>query len=176
MTEARIFIGLGGNLDNPSARIGDALERLHGHGQVAVVQCSRHYRSPPWGRSDQPAFVNAVAELSSGLAPGPLLAELAAIEDRHGRQRSMRWGPRTLDLDMLVYGDLVRRSEDLVLPHPRLSQRAFVLAPWAEIAPDFGVVGLGPVRDLLAACPDVGEVTPIEQDEPCMKLTATELR
>ena len=107
------------------------------------------------GPQDQPDFVNAVAALETGLAPQVLLQMLLAIEVRHGRRRDgSHWGPRSLDLDILLYGDLLLDTPALKLPHPGLHERAFVLYPLADIAPELSVPGLGPVHALLAACVD----------------------
>jgi len=107
------------------------------------------------GPQDQPDFVNAVAALSTSLAPQGLLQELLAIEVRHGRRRDgTHWGPRTLDLDLLLYGDTVLDTPGLILPHPGLHERAFVLYPLADIAPGLSVPGLGGVQDLLSRCRD----------------------
>src|SRR6185295_9870308 len=109
------------------------------------------YRSAPMGYADQPAFLNAVACLDTDLGAEALLGELLAIEQRHGRERSFANAPRTLDLDLLLYGETVQSSPALTLPHPRMHERAFVLAPLAEIAPLAAVPGRGPVRELLAS-------------------------
>lgn len=156
MTEStgarRAFIGLGSNLGNPRAQVERAFDDLAAVESTRLAARSSLYRSAPWGVTDQPAFVNAVAEVDTRLAPRELLQALLAIERRHGRVRDgLRWGPRTLDLDLLACGDLRIEEPGLVLPHPQLPRRAFVLVPLAEIAPDFCVAGAGRVRDLLAA-------------------------
>ncbi|MGN6519259.1 MAG: 2-amino-4-hydroxy-6-hydroxymethyldihydropteridine diphosphokinase [Dokdonella sp.] len=158
----RAFVGLGGNLGDPRRQLESALGELAALASTRLVARSSLYRTAPWGVADQPAFVNAVAELESGLAPRELLHALLAIEQRHGRVRDgTRWGPRTLDLDLLACGDVQLAGAGLVLPHPELARRAFVLVPLAEIAPDFFVAGAGRVRDLLAAV-DVGEVVRLD--------------
>lgn len=165
MTEARTrraFVGLGSNLGNPRRQVESALNELAALASTRLVARSSLYRTAPWGVADQPAFVNAVAELESGLAPRELLQALLAIEQRHGRVRDgTRWGPRMLDLDLLACGDVQLAGTGLTLPHPELARRAFVLVPLAEIAPDFFVAGAGRVRDLLAAV-DVGEVVRLD--------------
>jgi len=142
------FIGLGSNLDNPVAQVAGALRELDGVAQTRCVGQSSLYQTQPIGPADQPDFINAVAELRTGLTPLELLAELQALELRHRRVRTgQRWGPRTLDLDLLLFADLQLDGERLILPHPRLAQRAFVLYPLAELAgealwiPGFGRLG-----------------------------------
>jgi len=148
---ARAFVGLGSNLDDPAAQVARALEELDSIQATRVSQRSSLYRSAPWGVVDQPAFVNAVAELETRLPPRKLLHALLSIEQAHGRdRRSERWGPRTLDLDLLVYADLRIDEPGLVVPHPHLAQRAFVLMPLAEIAADFIIAGAGSVHELFA--------------------------
>jgi 2-amino-4-hydroxy-6-hydroxymethyldihydropteridine diphosphokinase len=148
---ARAFIGLGSNLDDPQAQVVRALAELDTIPATRVVRRSSLYRSAPWGVVDQPAFVNAAAEIRTRLSPRALLQALLSIEHAHGRDRGVeRWGPRTLDLDLLAYADLRLAEAGLVVPHPRLAQRAFVLMPLAEIAADFVVAGAGSVRGLLA--------------------------
>lgn len=165
MTEAgarRVFVGLGSNLGDPRRQVERAFDDLAALASTRLVARSPLYRSAPWGVTDQPAFVNAVAELASTLAPRALLQALLAIERSHGRVRDgTRWGPRTLDLDLLACGDLQVDEPGLVLPHPQLARRAFVLVPLAAIAPDFIIAGAGRVRDLLAAV-DAGEVVRID--------------
>jgi 2-amino-4-hydroxy-6-hydroxymethyldihydropteridine diphosphokinase len=148
---ARAFIGLGSNLDDPSAQIVRALDELDSIAATRLLQRSSLYRSAPWGVLEQPAFVNAVAEIETCLSPRALLHALLSIEQAHGRDRGgERWGPRTLDLDLLAYADLRIDEAGLVVPHPHLAQRAFVLMPLAEIAADFVVAEIGRVGELLA--------------------------
>lgn len=149
---ATAFVGIGSNLGEPRRQIESALEELGRMPGIRVARCSSLYRSAPVGHADQPDFLNAVARLETRIAAGPLLDELQGIERRHGRERSFANAPRTLDLDLLLYDGRVLDSPRLTLPHPRMHERAFVLAPLAEIAPDAGVPGHGPVRDLLARC------------------------
>jgi 2-amino-4-hydroxy-6-hydroxymethyldihydropteridine diphosphokinase len=143
----RAFIGLGGNL---AGTLGDvastlraALERLHVAPGLRVVAVSSLYRTAPVGPVAQPDFLNAAAELATDLDARSLLTTLLAVERLAGRDRSAgpRWGPRPLDLDLLVYGDAIIREADLEVPHPRLTQRRFVLEPLAEIAPDLVIPG-----------------------------------
>jgi 2-amino-4-hydroxy-6-hydroxymethyldihydropteridine diphosphokinase len=143
------FVALGANIDGPAAHVTQALQELDGLPQSRVVRRSSLYRTAPVGYLDQPAFINAVAELDTALEPEPLLDALLALESKHGRHRSTRNAPRTLDLDLLLYGDRRIAAQQLTVPHPRLHERAFVLVPLAEIAPDADVPGQGRVRDLL---------------------------
>ena len=144
------FIGLGSNLADPLVQVRQALMDLESIPGTRVTARSSLYRTPPVGYLEQPDFINAVASVHTTLKPQALLAALLAIEDRHGRRRTMRNAPRTLDLDLLLYGEEVLDQDDLGLPHPRLHERAFVLVPLAEIAPEAMVPGHGRVRDLLA--------------------------
>lgn len=144
------FVALGSNLGDPRVRVEEGFAALAALPHSTLRARSRLYRTPPWGIVDQPDFVNAAAWLDTSLEPRALLAALLAIEVRAGRVRGVRNGPRTLDLDLLVYGDRVVTGTDLVVPHPRLHERAFVLLPLADIAPDLDVPGQGRVADLLA--------------------------
>jgi 2-amino-4-hydroxy-6-hydroxymethyldihydropteridine diphosphokinase len=152
------YVALGSNLDDPRARIEQAFEALDGLPGTRGVLRSSLYRSPPFGPVEQPEFVNAVAGLLTSLSPEALLAVLKDLESRLGRARPVvRWGPRRIDLDLLVHGTTRMESEALTLPHPGLAGRAFVLVPLAEIAPDLEVPGHGRVRSLLA-CVDAAGV------------------
>lgn len=150
----RAFVAFGGNEGEVQANLLaaiDALGRLPG---TSVRRRSSFYRTPAWGRTDQPDFLNGVVELRTELGASELMQALLAVEARFGRVRgegAERWGPRTVDLDLLVYGDEVRDDPGLTLPHPRLHERAFVLVPLAEIAPGLAVPGRGRVDQLLAA-------------------------
>ena len=146
----RAWVGLGSNLREPRQQIDAALQALAAIPQTQLLRASRLYRTPPWGRLDQPDFINAVAELATTLAPEALLAQLRRIEHDAGRQRLERWGPRSLDLDLLLHGDARIDTETLQLPHPRLHERAFVLVPLAELAPELWIEPHGRVIDLLA--------------------------
>lgn len=148
------YIGIGANLDNPSQQIHDAMEALAKIPQTRVNRHSRLYRNAPMGPVPQPDYVNAVAEIESVLPPLKLLAHLQQIENAQGRKRTgLRWGPRTLDLDILLYGEEEIRHPALTVPHPGISVRAFVLYPLAEIAPSLCIPGLGSVANLLDNCP-----------------------
>lgn len=148
------YVGLGSNLNDPAGQLHAAFAELDRIEGTRVIARSAIYRSPPMGPSDQPHYLNAVVELETALAPEPLLDELQRIERAHGRVRERHWGPRTLDLDILLYGDRTIASDRLKVPHPGLATRAFVLVPLREIAPELSVPGLGPVAAL--ACPDAG--------------------
>ena len=153
----RAYIGLGGNLDQPAARIRRARAALSVLPNTREAAFSRLYRSAPMGPSDQPDYVNAVMALDTELEPLALLDHLQGIENVEGRVRlGERWGPRTLDLDLLLYGDDVIQHERLTVPHPGLHQREFVVYPLFEIAPELTIPGRGALRDWVAACPRRG--------------------
>lgn len=142
------FVGLGANLGDTRAALKAALSALAGLPQTQLVKCSSYYRSEPVD-SGGPDYLNAVAQVKTRLAPHDLLARLQAIEAQHGRERPYRNAPRTLDLDLLLYGDEVVDTPALTVPHPRLHTRAFVLLPLAEIAPDLYLPGLADMAALL---------------------------
>ncbi len=148
----RCFIALGANLGDPLATVNAAIAVLRGLPQTEFVAASSLYRTAPVGLRHQPDFINAVVEVLTVLPAPTFLAQLFDIEARFGRQRSLPNAPRTLDLDLLLYGDKVSSDAQLTLPHPRLHERAFVLAPLAEIAPLLTIPGLGSVSELLARC------------------------
>jgi len=143
------FVALGSNLDDPPAQIRSALRALAALPGTRLVGSSSLYRNPPAGVLDQPDFVNAVAEIETRLTARKLLERLLAIERAHGRVRDVPNGPRTLDLDLLLYGGLTVREPGLVVPHPRMLDRAFVVVPLAEIAPGAVVPGRGRIADLV---------------------------
>jgi 2-amino-4-hydroxy-6-hydroxymethyldihydropteridine diphosphokinase len=144
------YVGLGSNLDHPARRIEQAIEELDRLPHSRVVRRSSLYRSAPVGYADQPDFVNAVVQLETGLSADRLLAELQDVEARHGRVRSFANAPRTLDLDLLTFDGLEMKTERLTLPHPRMQERAFVLKPLVEVAPEATIPGRGRAADLLA--------------------------
>lgn len=146
----QVFVGIGANLEDPIRQVRRALQELHEMPLTRLTACSSLYRTMPVGLVDQPPFVNAVARLDTRLAPRPLLDELRRIEGLHGRQRSVPDGPRTLDLDLLLFADRTLAEENLTLPHPRMHTRAFVLVPLADIDSQLEVPGRGRVADLLA--------------------------
>ncbi|WP_374939277.1 2-amino-4-hydroxy-6-hydroxymethyldihydropteridine diphosphokinase [Mesorhizobium sp. NBSH29] len=137
----RVFLSLGGNLGDPAEAMATALAMLVSDPKVRVVAVSSLYRTPPWGKIDQPDFLNATAELATEHAPRALLERCLRAERRLKRVRAERWGPRLIDMDILVYGDRTLHEDGLEIPHPRMLDRAFVMVPLAEIAPDFELSG-----------------------------------
>jgi 2-amino-4-hydroxy-6-hydroxymethyldihydropteridine diphosphokinase len=137
---AQVLLGLGGNLGDPAATIATALARLDERG-LRIAARSASYRTPPWGPVPQPDFVNLCALADTRLSPHEMLAVTRATEAELGRERSQRWGPRTIDIDILAYDDLRLAESDLEIPHPRLTERAFVLVPLCDIAPDWIIEG-----------------------------------
>ena len=159
MTKA--FVALGANLEDPKSQVMQALAELDRLPGSRVVARSSLYRTAPVGFAAQPAFINAVAQVETGLPARALMSALLELEDRHGRRRSVPNAPRTLDLDLLLYADLVRDEPALALPHPRLHERRFVLVPLCDLAPDLVHPRLGvTLSALLAACPDTSRVVP----------------
>jgi 2-amino-4-hydroxy-6-hydroxymethyldihydropteridine diphosphokinase len=138
----RVYLSLGGNLGDPAKAMGAALRILDEDTSTEVVRVSSLYRTPPWGKTDQPDFLNAAAEIETGLSPRELLDLCLEAERRLKRVRQERWGPRLVDIDILVFGDRRINEAGLDIPHPRMLERAFVLVPLAEIAPDFMVEGV----------------------------------
>jgi len=158
------WIGLGSNLADPVSAVGQGLDALADLPSTTLSARSRLYRTAPWGRTDQPGFVNAAARIETALEPLELLDALLAIERRHGRdrERDQRWGPRTLDLDLLLYGRAQIAQPRLTVPHPHLHRRAFVLVPLAELDPTLEVPGIGAVGGLLAGvAEDAAQCRPI---------------
>ena len=149
------YLSLGGNLGDPAASMGAALRMLDADSGTEVVAASSLYRTPPWGKLDQPDFLNAAAEVSTGLTPRGLLDLCLDSERKLKRVRQERWGPRLIDIDLLVFGDLTVHEEGLEIPHPRMLERAFVLVPLAEIAPDF-LAGGKRLADHLAGADTAG--------------------
>lgn len=153
-TSFEAWIGLGsnlaGNLANPQAHVLRALDELAALPSSRLLATSSLYRSQPMGPPDQPDYINAVAQLRTELPPEVLLDALQGIETAHDRVRERRWGARTLDLDILLYGGEQFRSTRLSIPHPGIGERAFVLYPLREIAPGLQVPGLGSVEELAA--------------------------
>ena len=151
LNPANAFVALGSNLDDPAAQVRAGLAALARLPHTRVTAQSSLYRSAPAGYADQPDFVNAVAAIATTLSPHALLEGLLAIERERGRVRTFRNAPRTLDLDVLLYDDATIDEASLTIPHPRLHERAFVLVPLAEIAPQRLIPRRGTVADLLAA-------------------------
>lgn len=147
------YVGLGSNLKNPVEQILSAFQALENIDQAHCVIRSPLYRSEPVGPAEQSDYINAVAGLETMLTADKLLQKLQAIEQAHGRIRTAKWGPRVLDLDLLLYGDTRRNDPHLSLPHPHMHERAFVLYPLFDIAPELVVPGHGLLKKLLAACP-----------------------
>jgi 2-amino-4-hydroxy-6-hydroxymethyldihydropteridine diphosphokinase len=139
--EVRAFLGLGGNLGDPVQAMGAALRLVDADKDTRVVSVSSVYRTPPWGKTDQPDFLNCAAEIATGRDPRSLLELCLATEQALKRVRRERWGPRTVDLDVLVYGEAAIAEPGLAIPHPRMMERAFVMVPLAEIAPDLVLSG-----------------------------------
>ncbi|MBY3062879.1 2-amino-4-hydroxy-6-hydroxymethyldihydropteridine diphosphokinase [Rhizobium laguerreae] len=150
-------LGLGGNIGDPVKAMAAALRRLNGRDDCRVTAVSRLYRTPPWGKTDQSFFFNACAAVETRLEPEALLDVCLSIEREMKRERIERWGPRTLDIDVLTYGDVIQDAPRLELPHPRMTDRGFVLMPLADIAPGLRVRGRA-VSDWLSDA----EVTGIE--------------
>jgi 2-amino-4-hydroxy-6-hydroxymethyldihydropteridine diphosphokinase len=154
-------LGLGSNLGDRQAQITLALDSLAMHPHIDVLAVSALYQTPPWGKTDQPAFFNAAALIETDLAPRTLLEAVLGIERSLGRLRNELWGPRTIDLDILLYGEETIGEPGLTIPHPRIQERAFVIRPLADILPDAVIAGRR-VTDWLAAL----DVAGIEAVEP----------
>ena len=153
----RAYVGLGSNLNDPRTQIHSALAALDAIPATCCVAYSSLYRSKPMGPQAQPDYLNAVAALDTRLSAEDLLRELHLIEEQHGRERGPeRWGPRTLDLDLLLYGDSQLEGDSLTVPHPGLSERNFVLYPLHEIAPQLHIPGAGSLQTLLERCSNLG--------------------
>ncbi len=150
------YVALGSNLGNPRQQLLDALDELAGLPLTRLLQRSPLYSTPPWGVLQQPPFINAAAELDTALSPHALLDALLAIEQRAGRVRAERNGPRTLDLDLLHVDGVQLHDARLTLPHPRMAERAFVLLPLRDIAPTLRLPGQGVVAELLSRLDQAG--------------------
>jgi 2-amino-4-hydroxy-6-hydroxymethyldihydropteridine diphosphokinase len=166
---ALVYLGLGSNLGDRLGMLRAALVELAALGQFTA--CSSVYETKPWGDPDQPAFLNLCCALQTQFPPEKLHAEIKGIERRLGRRPTRRWGPRAIDVDLLTYDDQHLETQSLTIPHAGIRDRAFVLAPLAEIAPEAHVPGLpGTVADLLAGIPDVASlawvVAPPESVQP----------
>lgn len=157
-TASMAYIGLGSNLDDPVRHVLDARAAIAALPDVEEAGFSPLYASEPvGGPAEQPGYINAVMAIRTELPARTLLGRLQAIENAHGRVRTVRWGPRTLDLDLLLYDSQRIADPDLIVPHPEMTRRAFVLYPLADVAgPELIVTGHGKLRDLLAACPPQG--------------------
>jgi 2-amino-4-hydroxy-6-hydroxymethyldihydropteridine diphosphokinase len=157
---AEAYLGLGSNLGDKRAMLTEALALLDATPGIRVTARSRFYRTPPWGDTNQDWFLNAAAALDTTLLPAELLAACLSVERQLGRVRERKWGPRSIDIDVLAYGQEAVDDPDLVLPHPFVLQRAFVLKPLADIAPDLAIGGTS-VRDALAQLDQTG-IEPVE--------------
>ncbi len=149
---ALAYVGLGANIGEPRRQLAEAIAELRRLPDTQFVLASGLYKSAPVGYAEQPDFLNAVVRLETRLAPMDLLDRLQEIENRHGRERPFPDAPRTLDLDLLLYGDEAVATPRLTVPHPRMHQRAFVLKPLLELDPAVSIPGKGPARALLDAC------------------------
>jgi 2-amino-4-hydroxy-6-hydroxymethyldihydropteridine diphosphokinase len=154
MPQVHAVVGLGGNLGDAAATLRAALPALDALPGTRLLRASRLYRTRPWGLREQPDFVNAAALVATGLAPRALLDGLLSIERAFGRDRGAeagRWGPRRLDMDLLLYGDRVVDEPGLAVPHPHLHERVFALLPLVEVWPEAAIPGIGPAQAALAA-------------------------
>lgn len=150
----RVVLALGGNMGDVPAHFASALHEVTRQ-YCTLIACSALYRTPPWGKTDQPDFLNMAAHLTTSLSAHELLAVCLKIEQSHGRQRGEKWGPRTLDLDIIDFDGCQMQDADLTLPHPRAHERAFVLVPMAEIAPEV-MLGAHNVAWYKAHCDQTG--------------------
>jgi 2-amino-4-hydroxy-6-hydroxymethyldihydropteridine diphosphokinase len=157
-TSVECWIGIGSNLGDPVGQVRDSFDALDAIPGTTLRQTSGLYRTAPMGPQDQPDYINAVAKLETRLAPNALLDAMQAIERSAGRARTIKWGPRVLDLDLLTYGDQCLDEAGLQVPHPGIRDRNFVLLPLLSVAPDLEIPGLGSVRQLAAATGDEGIV------------------
>lgn len=157
------FVALGGNIDHPAARLLAVMGEFEVSTHTRLIRASSLYRTTPVGYTNQPDFINAVVKLETDLSPGALMIELFAMEARHGRVRHMRNGPRTLDLDLLLYEGLIQGDDPtLILPHPRLHLRPFVLVPLLEIEPDCILPRHGRASTILESMPDREDIRRID--------------
>jgi len=161
---ATVYIALGSNMDSPHSQLDSALAALSQHPRIELVATSNRYQTPPIG-PQQPDFINAAAQLSTDLSPLDLLDALQAIEQQQHRVRSIHWGPRTLDLDILLYDNFVIESERLTIPHPRMVERGFVLVPLADLDAQLALPSGETVAQLLANCSQQGIVKTTSGEE-----------
>jgi len=147
----KAWLGLGANLHQPEKQLDAALGRLEQTADISVLRVSHYYRTPPWGNEQQDDFINAVAQVETSLEPLPLLRCLQSIESEMGRTRDTgRWGPRVIDIDLLLIDGHSIQSAELEIPHPRMHERAFVLLPLYELDPGLEIPGHGSIEDLLS--------------------------
>ncbi len=155
----RVYLGIGSNLEPREQYMRKAVDELAASNAVQIARISSVYESEPWGKHDQPQYLNAVVECESLLDPQHLMELLKSIESNMGRVRTEKYGPRIIDLDILLYGAEIIHSEGLRIPHPQIRMRRFVLVPLAELAPDLRHPELGiTVLELSAVCPDMGRI------------------
>lgn len=147
---AKVYLGLGSNLNSPARQIKTALKAIAKLPGTQLVRCAPWYQSIAIGPGNQPRYINTVVAIDTVLKPRPLLQALQQIEQQQGRKRIVRWGPRTLDIDILLYARLALNTQQLKIPHPRLRERNFVLYPLADIAPDLNLPDGSPLARLLA--------------------------
>jgi 2-amino-4-hydroxy-6-hydroxymethyldihydropteridine diphosphokinase len=154
--ESEAYIGLGSNLEDPATQISSALESLTQSPQISDVICAPWYQSQAIGPGEQPDYINTVVKLSTSLSPHGLLKVLQDIENQQGRQRSIRWGARTIDLDLLLYNNEELNSQDLVVPHPELKNRAFVLLPLYDLKASLVLPSGERLAELVKVCDKIG--------------------
>lgn len=159
MKTYRVFLGLGSNVGQREKFLNQAAAELMTVRDTKVVWASSVYETDPVGKTDQPKFLNAAVEIETQLQPKELFAEVRTIETRLGRTRTERWGPREIDIDLLMYDGLVFQDEEVAVPHPEMERRKFVLVPLKEIAPDLvhPISGMT-MEELVASCKDAGRV------------------
>ena len=160
--QARVVLALGGNVGDKVASLRRALRAIASDPEIELTAVSRFYRTPPWGKTDQDWFVNACALGRTSLEPKALLERVKALEVELGRAPTERWGPRVIDIDLIAYGEVTLKSERLTLPHPELFNRAFVLAPLAEIAPDLVIAGVRVGEAAARLSAETAEVLPLD--------------
>lgn len=163
---AQAYIGLGSNLDSPADQLGRALTAIANHDAIQQVQSSPWYQSRAVGPGEQPDYLNAVAKISTSLSPGALLTALQTIENHQGRTRSVRWGARTLDLDILLYDQLVVSTDVLTIPHPEIRYRGFVLKPLADLSPELCLPNGESIAQCLLEC-DSSDLVPFQTNVDC---------
>lgn len=150
------YIGLGSNLADPVYQLKNALQSLASLPSTRFIKVSNFYHSSPYGGVEQPDFINAVAHIQTAQSAHQLLSLLQHIENQQGRVRTIHWGPRTLDLDLLLYGNEIIHTKDLTVPHPEIYKRNFVLYPLFSLIPDLVFPDGKPIKNLISECTDVG--------------------
>ncbi len=155
-TQRHAWLGLGGNIGDVQQAMAEALRWLHGNAEITVETVSAIYKTPPWGFEDQPWFLNCCARITTSLSPEDLLSACQEAERLGKRERTVRWGPRTIDIDIIAYQGVEQNEQRLTIPHPRATERAFVLVPLAAIAPELMLQGQT-VQDGLTAI-DISEI------------------